>query len=87
MNGSPQWHWPPSRGVRLAARQKPKICGAHCACRPRGGEAVTGKKLLADRNNLLADQDAGRPTRHKRRRRRANVQEAVDDADQNAGAG
>src|SRR5258705_12646878 len=60
-----------------------------CALRlaPRGGEMRALHHALGHRDDLLAYEDAEQPDqRHHRRRRRAHIEQAVDDADQEAGA-
>ena len=62
------------------------MCASDLACSPSGSEAVTREHCFPDRDNLFADENAEQPDeRHQRRRRRANIEKAVDDADQNTG--
>src|SRR4029077_20033508 len=54
---------------------------------PRGGEMRALHHALRHRDDLLADEDAEQPNqRHHRWRRRSHVEQAVDNADQQASA-
>jgi hypothetical protein len=54
---------------------------------PCSDESGSGEELLADRDHLLAHEDAKEAhKRHHQRRLGANVEKVVDDANQKAGA-
>jgi hypothetical protein len=54
---------------------------------PGGEEASSRHHFLGDGHDLLANENAEQPDqRHQRRRRRAYIEKAIDDADKDAGA-
>ena len=71
----------------MAARQHTEHVRGALRLLPGSGEAAARIICLPDRDDLLADENAEQADeRHQRRRRRAHVEEAVDDADQKTGA-
>ncbi|MNN90255.1 hypothetical protein D3C81_2081770 [compost metagenome] len=70
----------------LAAGQLPAYMVDGLRLGAGGRECRAAEPLLADRDDLLADQDAEQADqRDQWRRRRAYVEQTVDDADQQAG--
>src|SRR6266850_6842610 len=73
--------------LRVAPRQEAENVRRDLRLVPRRGELRARHHVLGQRDDLLAYENAEQPNqRHHGRRWRAHVEQAVDDADQEAGA-